>query len=42
LVVPAEVRGAQASWYDGVGHLPFLEDSARFDRELDEFATRAN
>ena len=25
---------ARASWYDGVGHLPFVEDPARFDREL--------
>jgi non-heme chloroperoxidase len=33
---------AEASWYDGVGHMPFLEDPVRFDRELDEFAARAN
>ena len=31
---------ARASWYDGVGHLPFLEDPARFDRELRELADR--
>ena len=31
---------ARASWYEGVGHLPFLEDPARFDRELAEFAGR--
>jgi non-heme chloroperoxidase len=29
---------ARASWYEDVGHLPFLEDSDRFDRELAEFA----
>ncbi len=29
---------ARASWYEGVGHLPFLEDAARFDGELREFA----
>ena len=29
---------ARASWYDGVGHLPFIEDPTRFDRELAEFA----
>jgi hypothetical protein len=25
-----------ASWYDGVGHMPFLEDAERFNRELGE------
>jgi pimeloyl-ACP methyl ester carboxylesterase len=34
-------RSARASWYDGVGHLPFLEDPDRFDRELRLFAGRA-
>ena len=29
---------ARASWYEGIGHLPFVEDSGRFDRELAEFA----
>ena len=29
---------ARASWYENVGHLPFLEDAGRFDRELAEFA----
>jgi non-heme chloroperoxidase len=34
-----EVCGtARASWYENVGHLPFLEDSDRFDRELAGFA----
>jgi non-heme chloroperoxidase len=28
---------ATASWYDGVGHMPFAEDATRFDRELAEF-----
>lgn len=28
---------ARPSWYDGVGHVPFVEDQARFDRELAEF-----
>ena len=28
---------AEASWYDDVGHMPFLEDPVRFDRELAEF-----
>jgi non-heme chloroperoxidase len=30
------------SWYDGVGHMPFLEDQPRFDRELLDLACRAN
>ena len=25
---------AEASWYDGVGHVPFLEEPERFNREL--------
>lgn len=32
---------AQLSWYDGIGHMPFLEDPVRFNRELEEFAGRA-
>jgi non-heme chloroperoxidase len=31
---------AEPSWYDGVGHLPFLEDPVRFDRELGAFVNR--
>jgi len=31
---------AEASWYDGVGHLPHLEEPARFNRELAELARR--
>ena len=32
---------AQASWYDGTGHVPHLEDPERFNRELTELARRA-
>jgi len=32
---------ATASWYEGVGHMPFVEDPARFDRELAEFVELA-
>jgi pimeloyl-ACP methyl ester carboxylesterase len=28
---------ARASWYEDIGHVPFLEDPARFDRELGAF-----
>ena len=33
---------ARPSWYDGVGHAPFWEDAARFDRELGELVERSN
>ncbi len=33
----ATIRGAKLSFYDDVGHSPFWEDSARFNRELAEF-----
>jgi non-heme chloroperoxidase len=32
---------AEASWYDGVGHVPHLEDPGRFNRELAELTRRA-
>ena len=32
---------AEASWYDGVGHVPHLEDPERFNRELAELTRRA-
>jgi len=28
---------ANLSWYDGVGHAPFLEDASRYNRELADF-----
>jgi pimeloyl-ACP methyl ester carboxylesterase len=31
---------AQASWYEGVGHLPHLEEPERFNRELAALARR--
>jgi non-heme chloroperoxidase len=31
---------AEASWYDGVAHLPHMEDSERFNRELAQLANR--
>lgn len=33
-------RTAEASWYEGVGHAPFLEAPERFNRELAAFARR--
>jgi pimeloyl-ACP methyl ester carboxylesterase len=32
---------ATASWYDGVGHIPHLEEPERFNRELAELTRRA-
>jgi len=31
---------AEASWYEGVGHAPHLEDPERFNRELGKFVRR--
>ena len=31
---------AEASWYDGVGHVPHLEEPERFNSELAELAHR--
>ena len=31
---------AEASWYDGVGHVPHLEDPERFNRELAALTAR--
>jgi pimeloyl-ACP methyl ester carboxylesterase len=31
---------AEASWYDGVGHVPHLEEPERFYRELAELTRR--
>jgi non-heme chloroperoxidase len=33
---------AEASWYEGVGHTPFLEDPERFNRELAALARRVS
>jgi len=32
---------AVASWYEGIGHMPFAEAQERFDRELTAFVDRA-
>jgi non-heme chloroperoxidase len=32
---------AEASWYDGAGHVPFLESPERFNRELADLVRRA-
>ena len=34
-------KTAEASWFDGVGHAPFLEEPTRFNRELRAFARAA-
>ena len=38
--VLATTPTAEASWYDGVGHAPHLEDPERFNRELAELTRR--
>lgn len=35
-------KTAEASWYDGVGHAPFLEEPERFNQELARFAQKAH
>jgi non-heme chloroperoxidase len=37
----AVVPGARLSMYEGIGHAPFAEDAARFNRELAEFVWAA-
>ncbi|HET6157909.1 MAG TPA: alpha/beta hydrolase [Dongiaceae bacterium] len=36
------IPGARLSIYEGIGHTPFIEDAARFNRELAAFAIAAN
>ncbi|PWU25158.1 MAG: hypothetical protein C5B48_02690 [Candidatus Rokuibacteriota bacterium] len=38
--VAARCPTAELSWYEGVGHVPFLEEPERFNRELAELARR--
>jgi pimeloyl-ACP methyl ester carboxylesterase len=38
--VLATCRTAEASWYEGVGHAPHIEDPERFNRELATFTRR--
>jgi hypothetical protein len=33
-------RTSTASWYNGTGHAPFLEDAPRFNGELAAFARK--
>jgi len=39
--VLASCPTAEASWYEGTGHVPHLEDPERFNRELAELTRRA-
>ena len=41
-LVLARCGTAAASWYGGVGHMPFWEAPERFDRELAELADRVD
>jgi pimeloyl-ACP methyl ester carboxylesterase len=38
----ATIPGAKLSVYDGVGHAPFWEDTARFNAELSAFVRAVN
>jgi pimeloyl-ACP methyl ester carboxylesterase len=38
----AKISGAKLSRYDGIGHAPFWEDTARFNAELAAFVRAAN
>jgi pimeloyl-ACP methyl ester carboxylesterase len=35
-------KTAEVSWYEGVGHAPFLEEPLRFNTELKRFAVSAH
>ena len=35
-------KNATSAWYDGVGHVPFVEDAERFNRDLAELAREIN
>jgi non-heme chloroperoxidase len=37
-LITEHCKTAGASWYDGVGHAPFLAQPERFNRELASFA----
>jgi len=37
-----QCKTEEPSWYDGIGHAPFLEEPQRFNRELARFAARAH
>jgi non-heme chloroperoxidase len=40
-LITEHCKTAETSWYDGVGHAPFLEDPERFNRELVNFVRKA-
>jgi non-heme chloroperoxidase len=40
-LITEHCRKTETSWYDGVGHAPFLEAAERFNRELARFARKA-
>lgn len=42
LYTAATVPGAKASYYEGIGHAPFWEDTPRFNKELTELVEQAN
>jgi non-heme chloroperoxidase len=40
--IQSHCKTAEASWYEGVGHTPFLEEPLRFNTELKRFAVSAH
>ena len=40
--IQSHCKTAKASWYEGVGHTPFLEEPLRFNTELKRFAVSAH
>lgn len=40
--VGEQCPSAAQSWYEGVGHMPFIEDAERFNLELARFVDQAN
>jgi pimeloyl-ACP methyl ester carboxylesterase len=38
--IASKIKQAKKSYYPDAGHIPFMEDPARFNRELAELASK--